>query len=204
VAGVPVLRRSLGSMAIVGTFTLEMSVTLPLIASQTFGGDGSTYGILLALMSVGGICGSLLAGFWDDPQLDRLELVLIGCFCAVAAAGIAPNLALEAAALVITGVTTFYYVAIASTGAQLNATPEHRGRVLALWSMAFLGTTMIGAPIIGWVSNAWGPRAGLLAGAAACLAAAALVYLDRIRGERTSTASDTPGEFGTQERKITS
>jgi MFS family permease len=181
VSGVPVLRRSLVSMTIVGTFTLEMSVTLPLIASQTFAGDGSTYGILLALMSIGGICGSLVAGAWSDPQLDRLEIVLIACFVAVAAAGLAPSLLAEAVALVFTGLTTFYYVAIASTGAQLNATPEHRGRVLALWSMAFLGTTMIGAPIIGWISNVWGPRVGLLAGAVACLAAAAVVYVDRLR-----------------------
>src|SRR5262249_49145510 len=154
---------------IVGTFTLEMSVTLPLIASQTFGGDGSTYGILLALMSIGGICGSLIAGVWADPQLDRLEVVLVLATVAVAAAGLAPNLWTEAIALVFTGLTTFYYVAIASTAAQLNATPEHRGRVLALWSMAFLGTTMIGAPAIGWIANQWGPRAGLLAGAVACI-----------------------------------
>lgn len=204
VAGVPVLRRALGSMAIVGTFTLEMSVTLPLISSNTFGGDGSTYGILLALMSIGGIAGSLAAGVWGDPQLDRLEVVLVACFVAVAAAGIAPTLPFEALALVFTGLTTFYYVAIASTGAQLNATPEHRGRVLALWSMAFLGTTMIGAPIIGWIANVWGPRAGLLAGAVACLAAAAFVYLDRIRGERASTAMVSRRDFGTQERNITS
>jgi MFS family permease len=113
--------------------------------------------------------------------MRRLEASLVGYAATMAAAAVMPTLALELAALFATGFFSFAYITMVSTGVQVNVSPDHRGRVLALWSMAFLGTTMIGAPIIGWVSNAWGPRAGLLAGAASCLLAAGIAFADRER-----------------------
>jgi MFS family permease len=184
VAGVPILRRALLSMTIVATFTLEMPVVLPLLASGTFGGDGSTYGILLAVLSVGGVLGAVFSGAIGDTSMRRLEASLIAFGLAMTGAALAPTLALEFVALMLTGFFAFAYITLVSTSVQVNVTPEHRGRVLALWSMAFLGTTMIGAPIIGWISNVWGPRAGLLAGAAACLVAAVVAFSSRERGTR--------------------
>jgi hypothetical protein len=43
---------------------------------------------------------------------------------------------------------------------------------MALYSVVFLGSTPIGAPFIGWLAQAWGPRAGLVVGALAALIAA--------------------------------
>lgn len=181
-AGVPVLRRALVSMTIVGTFALEMPVVLPLLASQTFGGDGSTYGAMLAVLSVGGVLGAVFAGAVVDASMRRLEASLIAFGFTMAVAAVAPSLVLEFLALFITGFFSVAYITLVSTGVQVSTTAEHRGRVLALWSMAFLGTTMIGAPIVGWISNEWGPRAGLLAGGAGCLVAAVLAFADRERG----------------------
>jgi hypothetical protein len=47
-----------------------------------------------------------------------------------------------------------------------------RGRVMALYSVVFLGSTPIGAPLVGWIAEVAGPRAGLLLGAAAAIVAA--------------------------------
>jgi MFS family permease len=182
-AGVPVLRRALVSMTIVGTFALEMPVVLPLLASETFGGDGSTYGILLAVLSIGGVFGALVSGAITDVRLRRLEASLLAIAGTMAAAALAPSLGLEMVALFVVGMASFSYITLASTGVQLTVDPDHRGRVLALWSMAFLGTTMIGAPLVGWITNVWGPRAGLAIGAIACVVAAALAFADRERDD---------------------
>lgn len=192
VAEVPVLRRALITMTLFGTFALEMTVVLPFLASRTFGGDGSTYGIMLAVLSVGGVLGSLATGAVTDASMRRLEVTLLATALTMAAAALAPSLALELVALLAVGVTSFAYVTLASTAVQVNVTPDHRGRVLALWSMAFLGTTMIGAPVIGWVANTWGPRAGLLTGAVACVVAALLAFADHERELRTSPAVRVP------------
>ena len=57
------------------------------------------------------------------------------------------------------------------------ADPSFRGRVTALWSVTFLGSTPVGGPIVGAVAQHLGPRAGLGLGTAACLAAAVLGLL---------------------------
>jgi len=184
VRSVPALRRPLGAMAIVGTFAFEFSVVLPLLASQVFGGDGSTYGIFLAVMSVGGILGSLGAGIIDAPSGRWLESSLLLFGGGMLACAVSPSIAAELVALFLTGISSFAFVAIGSTAVQVTTIPEHRGRVFALWSMAFLGTTMIGAPIVGWVAATAGPRAAVLVGAVSCVAAAALVLVDRVLSGR--------------------
>jgi MFS family permease len=179
VRGVPSLRRPLAAMAIVGTFAFEFSVVLPLLASQVFGGDGSTYGIFLVVLSIGGILGSLAAGLLDVPAGRWLETSLLLFGGGMLGCAIAPSIPAELVALFLTGIASFAFVAVGSASVQVTTNAEHRGRVLALWSMAFLGTTMIGAPAVGWVAASFGPRAAVIVGAASCLVAGAVVLADR-------------------------
>lgn len=72
------------------------------------------------------------------------------------------------------GIASTAFLATGNTTLQLICQPRFRGRVMALWSVTFLGSTPIGGPVIGIVAQQWGPRAGLFVGAAACLLAAAL------------------------------
>ena len=65
---------------------------------------------------------------------------------------------------------------------QLTAEPRFRGRVMALWAVAFLGSTPLGAPVIGAVSEHLSPRGGLVIGGLACLVAAGLGALARRAG----------------------
>ena len=198
VRGIPELRQPLYSMAIVGTLAFEFSVVLPLLAIVTFGGDGSTYGWFLAVLSIGGVLGSIAAGALERPgRWLEGSLLLFGAAMFLGAA--APTIAVELVALFFMGGTGFAFVAIGSTSVQVHAGSVHRGRVLALWSMAFLGSTMVGAPLIGWISQVFGPRAGVAVGGASCLVAAALVLVDRAAPwtrRRTSAAVGTAGETG--------
>ena len=84
----------------------------------------------------------------------------------------APSLPVALVALTVTGAVSVVFQSTGNTTLQLNASPSMRGRVMALWSVAFLGTTPIGGPIAGLVSDAWGGRAGLALGAIACFVAA--------------------------------
>ncbi|WP_235486903.1 MFS transporter, partial [Frankia sp. AvcI1] len=88
----------------------------------------------------------------------------------------APSIELELAALVLVGGTSVAFISTGNATVQLSADPAMRGRVIALWSVAFLGTTPFGGPIAGWVAQTFGPRAGLLLAAGAALAAAAFAF----------------------------
>jgi hypothetical protein len=87
-------------------------------------------------------------------------------------------------ALTIVGATSVTFLAVGNTTLQLTAEPRFRGRVMALWAVAFLGSTPLGAPLIGAVSEHLSPRGGLAIGGFACLVAAGLGGLAILRGGR--------------------
>jgi predicted MFS family arabinose efflux permease len=91
----------------------------------------------------------------------------------ILAAAAAPTLATEFVAIFAMGASSFAFIATANTTIQLTAAPEMRGRVMALYAIAFLGSTPIGGPIVGWVSQQFGPRAGFALGGVAAIVATA-------------------------------
>jgi MFS family permease len=93
---------------------------------------------------------------------------------AILLAAAAPTLPLELAAMTIVGAASVTFLAVGNSTLQLAARPEMRGRVMSLWAVAFLGTTPLGGPIAGYVSEHAGGRAGLLLGGVTCIAAAAV------------------------------
>jgi MFS family permease len=187
----PVLRNTLALAAVIGTFTYEFPVVLPLYASRTFHSGAGTYALFMAMMSIGAVIGGVMTA--GSRRLTQpavaMAAIIFGASIIVAAA--APSSVAAAALLVGVGAASILFVATANSILQLHARPDMRGRVMALWSVAFLGTTPIGGPIIGWVSDAGGPRMALLVGgaAAAVAGAAGLIY-----ARRTVTA-----ESGTRE-----
>ena len=167
------LRAPLLLMAVVGALAYEFQVTLPLMARYVFDGDAGTYAAMTACMGLGAVvAGLLLAGSsrFQHRSLPGAATVF-GALILVAA--IAPSLVLELLALVGVGAGSIAFLALANTRLQLAALPEMRGRVMALWSIAFLGTTPFGGPLVGWISEHLGPRVGLALGGVAAIAAAA-------------------------------
>lgn len=164
------LRLPLLLMAVVGTLAFNFQVLFPLFAQRDLAGGEASYTVLTSIFGIGSLAGSLwLArrGRFDNRALGRSSLVLGASTLALAAA---PNLVLAAPVAVVVGFSSIAVLSGANTVLQLAVAPEMRGRVLALFTLVFLGSTPIGGPIAGWLAEAAGARAGLALGAVAAVA----------------------------------
>jgi MFS family permease len=172
VRSMPMLRNTLLMMAIVGTFTYEFTVILPLFAEFTFGKGASGYASLTASMGAGAVVGGIVTASrkrQSTPSMLLLAAFLFGVTDLLAAS--APSLRLAMAAFVLVGFFSITFTALGNVTVQLASAPEMRGRVMALWTMAFLGSTPIGGPIIGGIGEHAGPRWGLAVGGMAAVLA---------------------------------
>ena len=161
-------------MALVGLLAFNFPVILPVLASRTFHGNGGTYGLLSAMLSVGSVAGSLGVGLIRHPRRPYLMTTALAFGVFLAATAGAPDVVVACLALLATGAAGFSFVTLCSTTLQLHSSTAYRGRIMALWVYVYIGTTPVGSIITGAIISAAGARAALLTGAAACLAAAAI------------------------------
>ncbi len=161
-------------MALVGLLAFNFPVILPVLASHTFHGNGGTYGLLSTMLSIGSVAGSLGVGLIRHPRRPYLMTAALAFGVFLAATAGAPDIAVACLTLLATGAAAFSFVTLCSTTLQLHSSPAYRGRIMALWVYVYIGTTPVGSIITGAIISAAGPRAALLTGAAACLAAAAI------------------------------
>jgi MFS family permease len=176
VARTPALRMPLLLMVVAGTFAYEFNVTLPLLARYVFEGDARTLGILNFALGAGAVVGGLVAAGRDTPTDRSTVLAALSFGGLLLLTAVAPTLWLAVVALVLTGAVSITFLASANALLQLRTPAPYRGRVMALWTMALLGSTPVGAPIVGWIGEVAGARAGLAAGGAATLLAAIVAY----------------------------
>jgi MFS family permease len=162
----PALFLPLIMLTITGTLAYEFPVSLPLVASGAFRGGAGTYGVMAAVMAVGAIAGGLATAARDGNRAATLGVTAVGWGTAILAAGLAPNLPLELLALVFVGYGSITFNSSAKTTLQLAAEPSMRGRVMALWALAWIGTTVIGGPLVGWIASEFGSRWSLIVGGA--------------------------------------
>lgn len=163
------LRLPLVLMAVLFAFSFNFMVLLPLMADRVFGGGAGTYGSLLSLMGVGSFVGALAFANRPRPGMRLLGFAGLAVGTFSLAAAFAPSLAWEYAALVPLGFASIAFMITGNTTLQLTAEPSMRGRVMALYSVVFLGSTPIGAPVAGWMGQHLGPRVGLAFGGALAL-----------------------------------
>jgi MFS family permease len=160
--------------AVVGTLAWEFQVSLPLMASSVFHGwifhnSAAAYGTMASVMGAGAVIGGLVSAGRVTPGPRSLCLASIGWGIAILVAAIAPDMPVELAAMLFVGYGSITFNSLAKTALQLAAKPEMRGRVMALWGLAWLGSTPIGGPIIGWIGENAGARWGLVVGGVATL-----------------------------------
>lgn len=182
----PTLRNTLLAVSVIGLLAYNFTVTLALLARGAFHGGAATYSLLTSCMAVGAVTGGLAAAHRARPTprlLQGLALLFGGLMVAVS---VAPTLAATAVLIVLMGAASIGFLATANATLQLGAEPAMRGRVMALYAMAFLGTTPIGAPLIGAIAEWSGPRAAILVGGVATLAAAGLLMWRHTAGRRRS------------------
>ncbi|HEX2902729.1 MAG TPA: MFS transporter [Jatrophihabitans sp.] len=186
-------------MALVGCLAYEFQVTLPVLAKHTFAGQASTYGFLTSAMGIGAVAGGLFVAARGKTGVRALVNSAAVFTVVLAAAALAPTFWLELLAMFAVGAASVGFLSKGNSTLQLEASPQMRGRVMALWAVAFLGSTPIGGPIAGAVSESLGGRAGLALGAVACGIAALLGYLavrhlrDRAAGAPVQIAAEGPG-----------
>jgi MFS family permease len=166
------LRAVLIMLFLIGTFGLNFPIFTSTMAVNVFHTDARGFGLLSSIMAVGTISGALIAAGRDKPKFGSLLIgsVVFGIGCTFAA--LAPGYWWFAAALVVIGIAALTFTTATNSMMQLSTAPAMRGRVMALRLAVALGGTPIGAPIVGWVANRFGPRWALGVGAASGFAAA--------------------------------
>jgi MFS family permease len=184
------VRTPLLMMAVIGTLAFNFQVVISLMATKTFGLGAGGLGALLAVMGAGAVLGALAAASRRGVSHRRLLMLTYGMGVSILFASLAPTLATEVIALFVMGAASFAFIAVANTTLQLTSRPDMRGRVMALYAIAFLGSTPIGSPIIGWISAVWGPRVGFAVGGIAALVSGAVASysLSRARADRASSS----------------
>jgi MFS family permease len=179
IASTPALIAPLVMVLVTGTFAWEFPVTLPLLTTRTFHGSAAVYGTMTACMGLGSIAGALAAAKRRRLSVRSLSLSAAIWGILIAAAAAAPNLAVLYGVIVLVGAGAITFNSAAKTLLQLESAPQMRGRVMAIWSMSWQGTTVIGAPLVGAISGSVGARYGLLVGGVASLAIGALYLVAR-------------------------
>jgi MFS family permease len=179
----PLLRNVIIAVAVVGTFAYNFTVTLPLLATKTFHETSAThYGILMGAMGFGAVIGGLIVARRSRPTPHMLALLMLGFGTFMTLAAFAPTVTLAEVAMIPTGAFSIALIATANSLLQLNSKESMRGRVMSLYSIAFLGTTPIGAPLVGLIVSWSNPRIGIFVGAAfALLTGAGLLVQQRQR-----------------------
>ena len=186
VARRPDLRAVLVMLFLIGTFGLNFPIFISTMSVSVFHRGAGQYGLSSSIMAIGSVAGALLSARRARPRVVLLfsSAAIFGLGLAFAA--VMPAYGLFCAALVVIGASAQTFTTTANGTVQLATDPVMRGRVMAILLAIALGGTPIGAPIVGWVADTFGPRWALAVGSAAGFAAAivGLHYLARYRGLR--------------------
>jgi len=180
----PDLRAILAMLFLVSTFGLNFPIFISTMSVSAFHGGPGQYGLLSSTMAIGSVTGALLAARRAQPRFGILMVGSAVFGLGTLAAALMPNVIGFGIALVVTGVAAQTLTTSTNSLVQLSTDPALRGRVIAILLAILLGSTPLGAPVVGWVADTFGPRWALGVAAAAGLASAAigLGYLVRHRG----------------------
>ena len=143
---------------VLGTFGMNFQITTALMATKEFGKGPQEYGLLGSIMAIGSLTAALLSARRARPRLRILLVALVGFTISSGLAAMAPSYVLFALALVPVGLSALTALTTANAMVQLSVDPAMRGRVMALYMAIFMGGTPLGAPLIGWIGDVWGPR----------------------------------------------
>jgi MFS family permease len=173
----PVVLAALLITAVVNVLTYEFSVTLPIFVRFSLSGSALGLAYLMSAMGAGAAVGGLVTAGRRGDGLGRLSVASLIFGVCTALVGLAPSLATATVLMFVVGVFAARFTGLSNSIVQLRSAPGMRNRMTALWSTAFAGTTFLGAPLLGWVAEAAGPRWALGMGAIGGVAAAGIGWL---------------------------
>ena len=178
----PDIKSAMLLVFVVGTFGLNFSITMALMVTDVFGRGAEAFGLLSTAFAVGSLTGALLSTRRVGRPRHRtlyISALVFGLF--EAASGLMPAYPAFALVLIPTGAAALTFMVAANSFVQLGIDPQMRGRVMALYFMAFMGGTPVGAPIIGWMGENLGAPVALIGGGAVVAAAAVVLGFLGIR-----------------------
>ncbi|MBS0384947.1 MAG: MFS transporter [Proteobacteria bacterium] len=194
VLGRPDLIIILFMLLLIGTFAINFPIFISTMAVSVFHAGAGQFGLLTSMMAVGSVIGALLAARRERPSLNIIIAGAATMGAGLVLAALAPHYLPFGLALILVGLSAQTLTTTSIGEAQLSTAPVMRGRVMALVMAVTLGTTPIGAPIVGWVADTFGPRWAIGVGAASCIIAAAVALYFTIRRRR--------GDAGVVEPKL--
>jgi MFS family permease len=181
----PALGTVLLIVAIATTFGLNLQVMVTLYASHAFHQGAVFYGLLMSCLGIGAVAGSLMAASWKEPTRHCVATLSLTFGIANTAVACAPDVPLALLAIGLMGMASSLFLTSSAGYVQLHAGEQMRGRVMALYTVAYLGTAPIGGPLVGWLAQCLGVRVGFLVVGLGCMAASSLVFLSP--GERAGS-----------------
>jgi MFS family permease len=197
---VPELWVPLLMMSLIGTLAFNFQTVLPLFATRDLRGSDVTFTWLMSVVSCGSLVGALASA--RRTRIDVRILSRNAAFFGLALAVLAvmPNQPAAFAAGLLVGLGSILFMTAATAITQLAAEPSMRGRVLALQAIVFLGSTPIGGPIVGAISEQFGARYGIAIGAVATLAASGFGFFTIRRSRIAGAVEPVPllAEIGGQ------
>jgi MFS family permease len=189
------LRRPLIVLAVMFTFVFQWQVLMPLLAELAFGAGARQFGLLSAAAGLGAFIGAVTTAQRNrHPQMRSLALYATLVGAAMLLVSVAPTLPLAMAAMVPVGFAAMCFMITGNTMLQVNAAPQARGRVMALYGIVFLGSTPFGAPIAGWLGQTIGPRREFFLMGLVAIAVGLVVLALRRRTRPVEEAAETADE----------
>ena len=168
---VPELWIPLVMMAIVGTLAFNFNTVLPVFVTRDLVGSDMMFTILLSVVSVGSLTGALATARRRTISIRQVAWCSVAFGVSIGLLAVAPVFVVALPIGVLMGAASIAFMTASTAIVQIRSDPQMRGRILALQSMVFLGSTPIGGPIIGAICEVFGARYGLAVGAVGALGA---------------------------------
>jgi MFS family permease len=175
--GITEIRATIVLVGVVGTLVYNFPTTTTLLAQETFHGGAGLAGFLMAVLGVGTVIGALSAAHRSRQSSRTVLGAAAALGTGMIGLSLLPGQALVAGALVPVGALAVFFGSTSNAHMQMWSAPQFRGRVMAIYSMLTLGSTVVGGPLIGWVCQRWSPRAGFAVAGVATLACALALSL---------------------------
>lgn len=177
----PAVRSPLILLAVAGMLAYNFQVVLPLLARFAFESGAQAYGVMSSAMGVGAVVGSLVAA--SRPNRPPVTLARAGLVFGVllVATSLSPTLVWAIVSLAVLGASSVTFIALGNSTLQLSADRHMRGRVMGMYTLAFMGVTPIGSPLVGWIGEQFGGRVAMAFGGIAIFLASILVYRSLVR-----------------------
>ena len=176
-------------LTVIGTLTFNFSVVLPLMIERTLGGTDATYTAVYSVLSVGSLLGALAASHRRRVEIRTMAVAAMVFGVAMLLFSTAPGVGAAYPLALLVGFSSVWFMTASTAMMQLRSDPRMRGRVLALQAIVLIGTTPVGGPLLGYVSDAFGARAGVVLGGVAAIAAAGWGFF---AGRRIATSASQP------------